>query len=525
MVQSQENNIVIRERLFQILDRYSVIGIFCIKGSGKATLINSYAAARDNQVVWFNCHSESGIRKIDFSNLSSPTVVVFDLTESPLTFNDDIKTLIGNGIRTDHPQIKTVVIGIHCFDEIRRLITDARDSTLLFFEALAFNQEESTQYFNSLHNLNFEQSQISYIRRKTTGWISCYNSFFEAVQFKSAFERDMILTDLVHSIPRIMSPLVEDQLRNIDKETMQFLEKISLMEYIVPEIVNDYLETDHSEETIDTLLRTTSFIYKLPDGKVTCHYLFRQYLYGKYAKHCSKDDLATAHRKLSLAYEKNYYYAEAYIHAAITYDNERLSILVPVIRDRYAPEDLISIFVSHLTALYPSVLASTAAGIINRSLPPTVSQGFVRPLLNMISVSKGEKNYLQTAQLQFFAGIIELTHGNLYAAQSLLQDSIKNVSLIGADTLMSSALSYLATCYRAMQRDEEGLKYAQKALYISERSKHTYAQAITLDEMAWFVMRKGNPKEAEALLTQAMDIAFADRNMVPMFHYVTMSSC
>ena len=525
MNRSQDNNIVIRERLFKILDRYSVVGIFSIKGSGKATLINSYAEARNSEVVWINCHHDSGIRKIDLSNLSSQAVVVFDLTESPLEINADILNLIENGIHQNLPNIKTIIIGIHCTDEIRHLITSARDSTLLFFEALAFNQEESTQYFNDLHNLNFEQSQISYIRRKTTGWILCYNAFYEAVQFKSSFERDMILTDLVHSIPRITGPLVEDLLGTIDSETMQFLEEISLMEFIIPEIVDDYLRIENSNSIIDDLLRTTSFIYRLPDGKVTCHYLFRQYLYGKYAEHCSKDDLVTAHRNLSLAYEKHYYYAEAYIHAAITYDIERLSILVPVIRDRYAPEDLISIFVSHLTALYPSVLTSTAAGIINRSLPPTVSQGFVRPLLNMISVSKGEKNYLQTAQLQFFAGIIELTHGNLYAGKSLLQDSIKNVSLIGANTLMSSALSYLATCCRAMQKDEEGLKYAQKALYISEQSRHTYAQAITLDEMAWLVMRKGNPKEAEALLSQAMEIASADRNMVPMFLYVTMSSC
>ncbi|MDO4175871.1 MAG: hypothetical protein Q4D99_00130 [Bacillota bacterium] len=519
-----QKDLMHRDRLFDALDKYTFICLAADKGFGKTSLVETYLESRNLTGKYLNMQNKSDLDIASVLQSADADIIIAENADENILNHDFSLTLKEHAVLA-RKNVKFIFVNENQSVYGKLSGEFHTDILLLDPDALAFTEEESEVYFNEIHKLSLEDSQINYIYRKTSGWPLAYKLFCEHIQFKSAFSRDEILKSLVTHLHEIIAPALDKIIETFDESEREFLSRTVLMCDLIPAVVDDYLDIENSEEQIETLLGKSVFIYKDVSGYVKCNQLLRRRLYEQYPAFAQAGELFNAHRKLSLAYEKNYYYAESYIHASAIWDADRLPAITLALRDRYSPEDLLRRFVTYISELYPSLLISTLAGSISRNLPARVVKDFLGPLRSMINEHREKKNFLLTAQLQYWSGLIELILGDLSAAITLLQNALSNISLIGATTLESCILSYIATCYRSLNRNDKAMEYAQRALFIAEREKFTYAQIITLDEIACCLLRRGDPFEAEPYIIQALSLTSSSGHNTHLFLFITYSSC
>lgn len=401
-----------RERIFSLLDNFEkvpLIGVFAGIGYGKTTLISSYIKERHIDSIWLDMSYADTIKdahNIIRKHFNKPipediskykkSMIVFDNYQI-VDNNPKIQKLI-NHMLTKHNDSMSILLISSTYPQHSFSTFKLHNQYLqLNSSELAFTIEESLLFFNTYFHLDLQYGQIKYIMKLTKGWPSAYHLLAKALNDKTQAERQLFLLELDDKLPDISHYLFDEIFESQPPEIQTFLMQTSLLIVLSPDIIDEYLSINSSNDILDKLLQNNLFIELDNYGSFTYSGLMRHYLYERYQSGNPDEVIEQGHIKLSRIYESKHSFVDAYIHAIAGKDYTRISHLTEIIRARYSPAVLITLIIEQLQILSPSLLIASSSLLVNRSFSLSMSLEFIEPLQNKISDAK-RKQSLRTCK-------------------------------------------------------------------------------------------------------------------------------
>ncbi len=163
-----------------------------------------------------------------------------------------------------------------------------RQALILTNEDLAFNQDETKEFFKKVKRISFEADQLKKIHSATEGWIGGLILLGEfMVRVQEPDRGKFISEDFPDHFKReIFQYFGKEIFSSLSEEGQEFLVKSSFIDLIEPAFMADLLGMEHSEEILRELVKKNLFAHSFYDQKkgwlFQYHHLFRDFLKAKW---------------------------------------------------------------------------------------------------------------------------------------------------------------------------------------------------------------------------------------------------
>ncbi len=328
------SDVVIRQRLFRLIDQQSAIKVYWISGpggAGKTTLINSFLAEQNVPNIWYQVdESDNDLASFFFylglaGSKSAPDhkpsfpnftpEYIFGLPEFSRNFFDklfqihqpDTYLVLDNchEIPDDSDLYQAILYGMSRMGAGSRIIFISRNEIPIAFNRLRVNNElgligwhdlrltiEELEAFSRLKALEFESSQLQQLHQLLDGWVAGFQIMAGAGQIENHLDSTFKTALFEDSQEIIFDYFAEEIFRHLESTSQEILLKSSLLPYLDTSMLRALWASTNAATIIKELCRTNIFISKqdgLP-GVYNYHQLFKEFLRKRCQQSYSKDE-------------------------------------------------------------------------------------------------------------------------------------------------------------------------------------------------------------------------------------------
>ncbi|WP_042345427.1 tetratricopeptide repeat protein [Bacillus massiliigorillae] len=551
---------IIRNRLFQAIEYHPQLSLISVVGDGgygKTTLVSSYIQENNIPTVWyqlnssdqyvqiFTSHLKAGLYKEIYQNISGDVI-------EPNSIEEEIEIIIQLLSKREQPlfivlddyqwvdqspEIETIIHKIlaHCSSAVTFIIISRvqphLSTTKLKLEKrykelttsdLAFTLEETKEFFNTMNGLLLEHQELLLIFKRTEGWIASYQLLLEIINKMNVVERSFFWSEFP-KVQDIYDYLSTEVLEAQGEEIKDFLYRTSLLSELDEQVIDQFLNINHSKSILKQLLKQHLFIYRDEQGYIRYHNLFRQFLYQKYKELVHNDVIVNEHLKLAVIYEERYQFVYAFAHSTIGNDYVRATKLMGLISNRYNPVESIVLLDGWLEEICLGESLANNTLFLIRCIPLTILKELTVHFEENIAMLKKENNELWLCNLQHRLATIYLMRGDVLKAKHLFLESLKGSERFHNQPMSALNLNLIGEIYRYFGEYEKALQYVRKALFISDRIGNKHTQLHALDTIATIYLDQNKIDETVPHIEQALDMALQYDLSSLIFVYPTLS--
>ncbi|MBI9093219.1 MAG: hypothetical protein JEZ12_28760 [Desulfobacterium sp.] len=162
------------------------------------------------------------------------------------------------------------------------------------------------QHFNLLLSAGF----VAQLHQKSNGWVAVLVLFYLTLKGKSPDRMEEELGDLSGSNKLVFTYLEEKIFRSLPCETRDFMLKTALLDTLVPEFCDAYLNVNHSRTILDQLADNHLLTSKNGAGQIipdsyTYHHLLQSFLRTKLKQAWSQETVGELYRKIARLHGAN----------------------------------------------------------------------------------------------------------------------------------------------------------------------------------------------------------------------------
>ncbi|KQL49795.1 hypothetical protein AN963_08830 [Brevibacillus choshinensis] len=549
---------LVRDRLFSLLEKNLERSLICLTGDGgygKTTLVSSFVKIKDIPTVWYQVGHTDRYPHVFLSYLKAGLSKVMGLEQKdtyvhPELVEEELQQLLS--LLSTWPTRLLIVLDDYQWldqsEEIQEIITkllfqSARTITYIITSRvrpalplvklklqqnlaelkasdLAFSNEETTLFFNSLHQLHLQEHEIQFIVNRTEGWIASIQLIHDLIKEMTHSERYRFWAHF-KGIPDLYDYLGSEVLASQPKEIQSFLYKTSLLAELHVDIVNLFLDEDHTKRMLDHLLDHHLFIYRTEEGTYKYHQLFRMFLYEKLIKQSDRQEIDAYHLKLAHIYEEKYQFFHAFAHYISGKDYLRGANVMRQMLDRYHPDQFMVLIDGWLETIAPDLSLDNTSLFLFRCLPATVLDEIVEPLEARVTAIK-QVHPLTIAHFQHRLANIQFYRGDLVQSKKYFLESLDACLPTNNYGLIAFNLSMLGQVYRFMNDLDKAIHYIKQSLSYSEQHRISYSQMHSLWNLSEIYLTKNDLNMAEPLIHQALEISRHCDEASKVFPYSSM---
>lgn len=246
---------------------------------------------------------------------------------------------------------------------------------------LRFTPDEAQHFLGKTMGLNLTQEQIHTLEQKTQGWIAGLH--LAGLSLQSNDDTNAFIDAFTGTNRYVMDYLVEEVLNHQPEYMRDFLLKTSILDLFCASICDFVCGINNSQKILETLERHNQFFTPLDDKRewYTCHQLFADLLRYRLQQ---SDDVHALHHRASEWYSANDMLPQAIDHALLSGDEAHTVALIEASAEEMWSRSELATFarwIEHLPedALYSSPHLSVYVARTRISTGPTDS---INSLLN-----------------------------------------------------------------------------------------------------------------------------------------------
>jgi LuxR family maltose regulon positive regulatory protein len=371
---------------------------------------------------------------------------------------------------------------------------------------LAFTKEEILDFFVNLHHLTLQEHEAELILNKTEGWVA-------SLQLLQYLIKDMNDTDRApfwlkfSGTPDIYDYLGTEILASQSVEIQNFLYKTSLLTDLNSNVINKFLEIDHSDEILEHLLKSHLFIYKTSLGTIKYHKLFRSFLYKELSKRYNKNEINNYHKQLSNIYKQQADLFNAFAHSVAGSDFLVAAELMKNMKERYDPSQFMVLIDGLLENISPELSSASISLFIARCIPLEIIKELIPPLEINIKNIKEKNNQISVMHLQHQLAALYFYSGEINKSEQLCTDSLNGSIEMKDQEMISINLSLKALICWYMRKYEEAVQFAQKSLSYPDPFGNFHPHHIALWILAEINLEQNHLWKAESLLKETLNLS------------------
>jgi LuxR family maltose regulon positive regulatory protein len=453
---------LVRERLFTMIDKCLDRSLICLTspgGYGKTTLVASYLKERKVPAVWYRLahqdrdphtflfymknaisrimHTDNSVREVDFANIeqeleqmvallsawSTPLIIVLDnyqAVDQCREVENMLTEMIGHAASpvtfmiTSRVRPKLQLVNFKLQNKLAELNT----------KDLAFTKEEIARFFEQLHHVTLREYETDFILNKTEGWVTSLQLLPELIKDMTDDERAVFWIRF-NGTPDIYDYLSTEILDSQPEHIRDFLFKTCLINNLNSSVIDEFLNSTHSRDIIEYLLKNHMFIYQTSEGTVKYHNIFRAFLYKELQNRYSKDEIRALHQKLSLIYQHKMNFINSFAHAVMSGDPLAAARLMQSIKQGFTSSQFLTL-VETLSEYFASDYSlMTESFFLCNCIPLEITRDLIVRLESNFNHMKEAHNPIYMQYFQHLLATMTFYMGDLYKAYSLCNSSLQ----------------------------------------------------------------------------------------------------
>ncbi len=351
---------------------------------------------------------------------------------------------------------------------------------------------------------------VRILEEKTEGWVTGLRLALLHLSFRKEQLEDSIriLKETNFSGKYFM----DEVLYNLDPVVTEFLLKTSILRKFTSSMTDHLLGLSgrkrRSEEILKNILQMNLFMVNLDssDKWFRYHHLFQEFLLNELERRYPEKEIGRLHRRATDWYEANGFLEEAFYHAGLMGDHEKMVEMiethmdVPLSENRwYVLDEWLSKLPEHYLQQRPGLLVAMMWVMHNKATWAIVD---LLKQLERIGEDVEFSNEIKV-QIRFFKGVIQFWSVRIDKSLKSFEYVRKNVprNKRGAEGINN--FYYLLASHMA-GRGEEAVYEIEKLLL--NESLDPFYRAMYLEGIAYVKMLEGNLDEAENLAWKVREI-------------------
>ncbi len=200
------------------------------------------------------------------------------------------------------------------------------------FRDLQFSDIETEQFVKRYLDIKKNDNIVSLLKTKTEGWITGLR--LAMINISYHFENEEDIKNYLEKLSFSETYFIEEVLDRLDKETVEFLLKTSILNKFCISLTDYILSSSKnhtpSRDIIEQLIEKNLFIINLDDENkwYRYHHLFQSLLRKELKKRYSTEFIDALNKKALQWYEKEFYINDALFHATKINDLEVIAGLI-----------------------------------------------------------------------------------------------------------------------------------------------------------------------------------------------------
>lgn len=550
---------LVRDRLFSFLEKNLERSLLCLTGDGgygKTTLLSSFVRIKEIPTVWYQVGHADRYPHVFLSYIKTGVsrIMQQEVEEEyvqPECIEEELQQLLAL-LSTWPTRLLIVMDDYQWVDqskEIQEIVTklvfqSAKTITFMITSRvrpvlplvklklqqnlaelkpgdLAFSKEETNQFFNQLHQLHLQEHEIEFVVSRTEGWIASLQLIYDLIKEMSNAQRHRFWSHF-KGIPDVYDYLGSEVLASQPDDIQQFLCKTSLLADLQEEIVNQYLDIDHTKSVLDHLQAHHLFIYRMEEGTCKYHQLFRMFLYERLIKQSDQLQINAYHEKLAHIYEGNYQFFNAFAHYIAGKNYMRAANVMRQMTERYHPDQFMILMDGWMETISPDLSLVSTNSFLFRCLPVSVLDEVVAPLETRIAALKQKQNPLTIAHYQHRLGTIQFYRGDLAQSKKHYLESLEVSLPVNDYGLIAINLSMLGQVYRFLNDFETAIHYIKRSLSYSEPHGISFSQMHSLWVLSEIYLVQNDLDKAEPIIRQTIAVSRQCDEASKVFPYSSM---
>ncbi len=222
-----------------------------------------------------------------FSDLHGPVQIILDGLER-LAHGTSALDLLQVLLAELPPQARVFFLSREMPNLDLELLSRGKAIFTLTNAELAFNLEETADYFSRIRRFHLSNDLIGRIYQLTEGWIGGLVLFCDSLDWVPESQRERYVSQELAGkfIWNIFQYFGEKILAQLPREVQELLIKSSILEVVEPDFVEEAMGVANAQAILNELVKRNLFIQSILDKKsgwsYKYHPLFREFLQGKF---------------------------------------------------------------------------------------------------------------------------------------------------------------------------------------------------------------------------------------------------
>ncbi len=550
---------LIRDRLFTYLNKYLDCSLICLiseGGYGKTTLVSSFTKENNFPTVWYKLSQMDRNPAVFLSYFKTAIMrkisgkkVVCEITNDEL--ESELDKLIS--ILSSWPERLIIVLddyqSIDQSEEVEQMLTSilshvspyvtfiitsrirpnlqlvnlklkhkyARLST----KDLKFTPDEILQYFTDFNKIDLQTKEIQLIYSKTEGWAACLQLLQDLIKGLEPSERLSFWINF-KGTEDIYNYLGEEILAKQSEEIKSFLYQTCIMYELSADVIDQYLDRNHSEQMLEHLLKNHLFIYQNENGDVRYHPLFRVFLTNQLSKESDQTKFREYHERLSKIYEEKKDFFHAFAHAMSSNNFLVATQIMAKMKEFYPPSKFVDLMDWFFEEVSPRLHTASISLFLVKCIPLNVLEKIIPAMENNLKKYDEHLNPLAIAHYKHQLSAAYFYNGEIRKAEELCSDSLQ-ISYRNKDhEMIAINLSLQSVLYFYMGKYNEALRVAQESLSYPNLNSFFHPNHISSWVLAEVHLMKNKLAKAKILLEETLKISKQRHNASIVYPFCSM---
>lgn len=547
---------LIRTRLFSYLENHldrSLVSLTSIGGYGKTTLLSSFVKERSIPAIWYQLshqdrnprtflsYLKTAITRKIIGNSAICNIKLGELEEEMGRLVDvlstwpkrmvivldnyqyvdqceEIENILANLILGSSPSVTFVIAGRTRPNlQLDHLKLQHKWSELTTRD-LAFSKEEIFQFFVHLHRVHLYGHEVDTIFNKTEGWVTGLRLLQDSIKDMNDTERAAFWTKF-NGTEDIYDYLGAEIVALQSEEIREFLYKTSLLIDLNPDVIDKYLETNHSSAKLEQLLANHLFIYKTDQGTIKYHKLFRSFLFKELSKRKSREEIDGYHNKLSQIYEHRYDFINAFVHSIIGRNFLNAAALKKRMKEHLNRSQFFDLNEKMLNMISPDLSFTSFSLFLYRCIPLEVIKDLTKSLEVKYKDVKDDMDPAVLTHFQHSLAVIYYLIGEMDQSEELCGNSLQESINTNNHEMICKNLALRSLLYWYTGKHEAAVQCAQEMLSYSDSHLHFHSHFSVVWVLAQYYMDQKQFALAESFIQELLKLSEQRSDCTNIFPY------
>ena len=550
---------LIRDRLFTYLNEHLDCSLICLiseGGYGKTTLVSSFIKENNLPSIWYKLSQMDRNPTVFLSYFK--TLIMRKISGKKVICeisNDELEAELDNliSILASWPEQLIIVLDdyqtIDQSEEVEQMLTSiiSHVSPYVTFiitsrirpnlqlinlklknklaylrtKELKFTPNEILQYFTSLHKISLHPKEIYLIHSKTDGWAACLQLLQDLMKDTDASDRLSFWINF-KGTEDIYNYLGEEILAKQSEEIKSFLYQTCIMYELSSDIIDKYLDRNHTEQVLDHLLKNHLFIYQNENGDVRYHSLFRVFLTNQLAKRFDHSKIREFHEQLSKIYEEKKDFFHAFAHAMSSNNFLVSTHIMAKMKEFYPPSKFVDLIDWFFEEVSPRLHTASISLFLVKCIPLNVLEKIIPAMEKNLIKYDEHVNPLSIVHYKHQLAAAYFYNGEIQKSEQLCSDSLKTSYKNKDHEMIAINLSLQSVIYFYMGKYNQAIQAAQESLSYPNLNSFFHPNHISSWVLAEVHLMKNKLDKAKILLEETLKISKQRHDASIVYPYCSM---